>query len=238
MAVISLPLTFNNSFWTQDYRTGLDIVFKKLEQGIAENDEIVAFVRARAVAEGNFATSLKNQPPSRTAAGFNSDDGASLLMAFRGLQAETVEHGQLHEAVSQELHTLVAEPFQGWTEEHKTRLEKAKEQALQGWIGDFEENRIHVERLRQDYIEKSRSADEAEDDARFVSNEIADRYSSPGSSPRNAAHDIRKTPARPLLRRLVMIIHQLRPFKSLTPNPKSPLDPSRVGTKERARQRR
>ena len=32
MAVISLPLTFNNSFWTQDYRTGLDIVFKKLEQ--------------------------------------------------------------------------------------------------------------------------------------------------------------------------------------------------------------
>ena len=66
MAVISLPLTFNNSFWTQDYRTGLDVIFKKLEQarlscpreavfltdhllsllqGVAENDEIVTFIR-------------------------------------------------------------------------------------------------------------------------------------------------------------------------------------------------
>ena len=40
-------------------------------------------------------------------------------MAFRGLQAETADHGQLHEAVSNELHTLVAEPFEGWTEDHK-----------------------------------------------------------------------------------------------------------------------
>ena len=40
-------------------------------------------------------------------------------MAFRGLQAETAEHGQLHESVSVELHTLVADPFQGWTEGFK-----------------------------------------------------------------------------------------------------------------------
>lgn len=40
-------------------------------------------------------------------------------MAFRGLQAETADHGQLHEAVSQELHTLVAEPFEAWTQEYK-----------------------------------------------------------------------------------------------------------------------
>ena len=70
-----------------------------------------------------------------------------------------------------------------------------------------------VEHLRQDYIEKSRLADEAEDEyvtfsitslsslrilpsARFVSNEVSDRYTSPGSSPRNATHEIRKTPAR------------------------------------------
>lgn len=32
MAVISLPLNFNNSFWTQDYRTGLEVIFRKLEQ--------------------------------------------------------------------------------------------------------------------------------------------------------------------------------------------------------------
>ena len=54
-----------------------------------------------------------------TGTGFEADDGASLLMAFRGLQAETAEHGQLHEAVSDELRTLVAEPFQGWTDKYK-----------------------------------------------------------------------------------------------------------------------
>jgi len=32
MAVLSLPLSFNNSFWTQDYRRGLDVLYRKLEQ--------------------------------------------------------------------------------------------------------------------------------------------------------------------------------------------------------------
>lgn len=32
MAVLSLPLSFTNSFWTQDYRKGLEILFSKLEQ--------------------------------------------------------------------------------------------------------------------------------------------------------------------------------------------------------------
>ena len=63
MAVLSLPLTFTNSFWTQDYRKGLETLYKKLElvmtrllfgtfnltslqcQGVVENDEIVAFIR-------------------------------------------------------------------------------------------------------------------------------------------------------------------------------------------------
>lgn len=32
MAVLSLPLSFNNSFWTQDYRKGLEVLYSKLEQ--------------------------------------------------------------------------------------------------------------------------------------------------------------------------------------------------------------
>ena len=32
MAVLSLPLSFNNSFWTQDYRKGLEVLYTKLEQ--------------------------------------------------------------------------------------------------------------------------------------------------------------------------------------------------------------
>jgi hypothetical protein len=29
---VSLPLSFQNSFWTPDYRTGLTVLFDKLEQ--------------------------------------------------------------------------------------------------------------------------------------------------------------------------------------------------------------
>jgi hypothetical protein len=32
MAVLSMPLTFTNSFWTQDYHRGLQVLYDKLEQ--------------------------------------------------------------------------------------------------------------------------------------------------------------------------------------------------------------
>lgn len=32
MAVLSLPLSFTNSFWSQDYRKGLEVLYHKLEQ--------------------------------------------------------------------------------------------------------------------------------------------------------------------------------------------------------------
>ena len=32
MAVLSLPLTFQNSFWSQDYRTGLEVLYTQLEK--------------------------------------------------------------------------------------------------------------------------------------------------------------------------------------------------------------
>jgi hypothetical protein len=35
MAVLSLPLSFSNSFWTQDYRKGLEVIYDKLDQVLA-----------------------------------------------------------------------------------------------------------------------------------------------------------------------------------------------------------
>lgn len=32
MAVLSLPLSFTNSFWSQDYRRGLEVLYNKIEQ--------------------------------------------------------------------------------------------------------------------------------------------------------------------------------------------------------------
>ena len=51
--------------------------------------------------------------------GFEADDGASLLMAFRGLQVESATQGQAHNNIAKDLTTLVADPFEEWASGYK-----------------------------------------------------------------------------------------------------------------------
>ncbi|KAI0058993.1 hypothetical protein BV25DRAFT_1890544 [Artomyces pyxidatus] len=191
MAVLSLPLSFTNSFWSQDYRKGLEVLYKKLEQGTVENDEILAFIRARADAEGNVAAALTHT--AGTGSGFTADDGATLLMAFRGLQAETARQGEAHKAIAHELHTLVADPFQEWARGHRERLEASKSTMIDGFIRSYEHSQGDVIKLKNQYLSKVRKADEADDDAKFAPGaELSDKYT---TSPRLAPRD-RAAPAR------------------------------------------
>lgn len=51
--------------------------------------------------------------------GFGEDEGASLLVAFRGIQAESIAQGEVHRSISKELESLVVDPFEKWAEGHK-----------------------------------------------------------------------------------------------------------------------
>ncbi|KAI0664187.1 hypothetical protein C8Q70DRAFT_1049696 [Cubamyces menziesii] len=198
MAVLSLPLTFSNSFWTQDYRKGLEVLYGQLEQSIAENSEIASFIRTRAAAELAIAATLNAPPPTGSA--FDVDDGASLLMAFKGLREEASAEGAIHESVAKELQTAVAEPFEKWAEGYKERLLASKANMLDGWMYSYEIAQTEVNKLKNDYLTKTRKADEAEDDARFapITHPVGDQYtSSPklkplGANPNAAA----RTPQR------------------------------------------
>jgi hypothetical protein len=44
MAPVTLPASFYNSFWSPDYRTGLDVLFRQLEKGTLENADVAAFI--------------------------------------------------------------------------------------------------------------------------------------------------------------------------------------------------
>ncbi|KAF9005914.1 hypothetical protein BDQ17DRAFT_1407965 [Cyathus striatus] len=197
MAVLSLPLSFTNSFWSQDYRRGLEVLFDKLDQGIAENDEIVAFIRARAAAEGRIADSLSN--PSLTGkqgTGFSADDGASLLVTFRGLQAESVAQGQAHKTIAKELSNLVADPFDDWASGYKERIKQHKANIVDNWLRAYEHAQGDVAKLKHQYLAKTRRADEAEDDAKFAPGAnpaAADKFT---SSPRLRPVDGRSVPER------------------------------------------
>jgi len=63
--------------------------------------------------------------PSNTSlgTGFEKDDGATLLMTYRALQAESAKQGEAHKATAQELATLVADPFGQWASGHAVCLD-------------------------------------------------------------------------------------------------------------------
>ncbi|KAJ4473838.1 hypothetical protein J3R30DRAFT_3296406 [Lentinula aciculospora] len=195
MAVLSLPLSFNNSFWTQDYRKGVEVLFKKLEQGTVENDEVIAFIRARAEAESQLAEALhKTALTGTTGAGFAADDGASLFMAFRGLQTESTAQAQVHQNISKELSTLVADPFAEWAKGYKGRIMQSKGVVLSQWLYSYEHNIGEVSKLKHQYLAKVRKADEAEDDVKFAPNSGGnDHYT---TSPRLRPIDARSPPQR------------------------------------------
>ncbi|KAH7335300.1 hypothetical protein B0J17DRAFT_669538 [Rhizoctonia solani] len=182
---VSLPLTFQNSFWTPDYRTGLNVLFGKLEQGIAENAEIVAFIRSRVAAERNLAASLINPPLTGTrGTGFDADDGAALLRAFQGLQAESAAQGNAHKNLAQELDTMVADPFEHWAAGHADRVRDSNNVLLNVYIKNYEDRGVEVNKLKQVHLNKSRLANEAEDDAKFAPHEnLGDAYTSPRLKP-------------------------------------------------------
>ncbi|KAF8631927.1 hypothetical protein AX15_002180 [Amanita polypyramis BW_CC] len=187
--MLALPLSFINSFWSQDLRHGLDVLFRKLDQGILENDEIIALIHVRCAAEAQLAAAL-SAPLPLSHGGFAADDGASLLMAFHGLQAESAAQAKIHKSVTSELTTLVLNPFTAWALEYKERLRQSKSSVLDNWLRNYEQMQGDIQKLKQHYLEKIRRADDAEDDAKFAPTASdPDKYT---SSPRLVPADTRQ----------------------------------------------
>lgn len=71
---------FADSFWTPDYASGLGILYSKLQQGIAENRQILTIASLRADAEEIYSSKLDDIIPAvdRINTGFSRDEGASV----------------------------------------------------------------------------------------------------------------------------------------------------------------
>ena len=86
--------------------------------------------------------------------GFGADEGASLLVAFRGLQADSIAQGEAHRSISRELESLVADPFEKWADGHKVclyircaseaeyfvkeRVLSSRNSVIDGWLKSYE----------------------------------------------------------------------------------------------------
>jgi hypothetical protein len=71
---------FADSFWSSDYAGGLGILFQKLQQGVAENQQMLTIASMRADAEEMYSERLGDIAPTidRMTGGFTRDDGASV----------------------------------------------------------------------------------------------------------------------------------------------------------------
>nr|CDI55673.1 conserved hypothetical protein (N-terminal fragment) [Melanopsichium pennsylvanicum 4] len=185
------PPSFQNSFWSYpSYRPGAHSLYAKLQAGLDENQSILTFVAHRAELEYSHAEALAtpHTPPSfaaplfKQAAGILSEvidasssasrgfaaNTSATSRAFRMIQAETnTTHANAHGKVARHLEKSILEPFGKWAADHRDRITQSWEH-VDATLARFERQKAEVDKLKHNYENKCRAADEAEDDARFA----------------------------------------------------------------------
>ncbi|CAK9784874.1 hypothetical protein CC85DRAFT_257483 [Cutaneotrichosporon oleaginosum] len=164
-APITLPSTFFNSFWSPDYRTGLDTLFRQLEAGTIENNEVADFIEAQARAHHSLAAALLEPHVSPS-----TNSTSSLQHTLLSLRGASMGRGEAHRALAMELQEHILVPFNGWKARHEDRVETARDDMLGkgGLVASWEKEVNKLMSLRQAYTNKMRLADESEDDAQFA----------------------------------------------------------------------
>lgn len=161
------PQSFSTSFWTPDYISGVNVLFDKLEQGVAENAQVLAFLSSRISVESAYAANLETtardvQTGSAANAGFNRDEGASLKQAFTSILDESRIQGQEHSRIAAHLERLVRGPFAQYSGDHRQRIADAKA-SLIGQIRNYHKVTLQVSKAQQAYFTKARQLEDFSD---------------------------------------------------------------------------
>lgn len=162
-----IPPTFDRWFWTSEYRRGVTVLFDKLKAGLRESDELIGFVRKRALYERTYAHDLRQsiaEPLHPN--GFGYDDGASFLSAFHQLRSSQIDLSEAHTKLSHQLDRLVIGPFESWSIEHEARVTASINQ-VETILTQWERQSKEIIKLKERYEQKSREADEAEENSRL-----------------------------------------------------------------------
>ncbi|ORY34969.1 hypothetical protein BCR39DRAFT_515848 [Naematelia encephala] len=177
MAPVTLPPSFYNSFWSPDYRSGLEVLFRQLEQGCLEDNDVAEFIESQIKGHHGLASSLLN-PPLPTNPESSSSSLQHTLLSLRGASSA---RGEAHRALALELEQRVLAGFLNWKARHAERIKGVKDEMLSktGVVAVWEKDVQRLSTLRQTYVVKSRHADESEDDAKFA----------PATSPRSPPQD-------------------------------------------------
>ncbi|KAL1957078.1 hypothetical protein VTO42DRAFT_6336 [Malbranchea cinnamomea] len=165
-----MPGGFAESFWTPDYASGLGVLFGKLQQGIVENQQILAIAKMRADAEQLYSAKLGEIAPvidRMTANGFGRDDGASVRKAYEGMRSEMIEAEKNHQKIASNIRDLVVTPFSRWADQHEKRIVNSQEE-LQAAIKAHSKQAELVKKLRSQYFNKCRLVEDLEEENKLA----------------------------------------------------------------------
>ncbi|EED21697.1 RhoGAP and Fes/CIP4 domain protein [Talaromyces stipitatus ATCC 10500] len=160
---------FADSFWTPDYASGLGILYSKLQQGIAENRQILILANLRADAEEAYSTRLGDITPAvdRITTGFSKDEGASVRKAYDGIRGEMIEASKNHQKIASNIRELVVNPFSRWCDQHAARVQSSHDD-LQARIKDHMKQTELVKKLRSQYFNKCRLVEDLEEENKLA----------------------------------------------------------------------
>lgn len=230
------PPTFATSFWTYpDYRVGPTVLYTHIQEGLDENDSVLALVKHRAETERETARHLSHIPPPSYAqdplfpdALQEGRDGiftsrAPLARVFRQVASDTATtQADAHRQAAKTLETTIVDPLVQWNVGHSDRVHQSY-QAVDQAVTAMERQEAEVTKLRTAYEDKCRQADETEDDFRF----------SPNSQP-EAEEEVGG------MRRLSLLAPRstsnAKPAETNEASAAPPLDPQRLQRRETLRQ--
>ncbi|KAI1906351.1 Rho-GTPase-activating protein 8 [Ophidiomyces ophidiicola] len=160
---------FADSFWSPDYASGLGVLFSKLQQGIVENQQILAIARMRADAEQTYGAKLGDIAPSvdRMPNGFSRDDGASVRKAYEGIRSEMIEGSKNHQKIASSIRDLVVTPFGRWAAQHEMRISNSQDE-LQARVKEHSKQTELVKKLRSQYFNKCRLVEDLEEENKLA----------------------------------------------------------------------
>ncbi|CAY71889.1 Rho GTPase-activating protein [Komagataella phaffii] len=149
--------SFATSFWTEDYITGINVLFEKLYQGCYECDEFVSLFQTRMTAEANHGSKLLQIPNtvSLNSLGFGRDDGASLKASFVSIQEQMKTEGKYHLQVAERIQSEVIDRFSKWSSDHSQRV-RYSQKTLDAKVTKYVKNKQNVDKIQKKYFNKCR----------------------------------------------------------------------------------
>lgn len=171
---------FADSFWSADYAGGLGILFGKLQQGVAENEQVLTIARMRAEAEDLYGMRLADIGPAadKISGGFSRDDGASVKKAYDGVRTEMEEAAKNHKKIAGSIRELVVNPFKRWSDAHASRVQSSHDD-LQMRIKHHDKQADVVRKLRSNYFNKCRLVEDVEEENKLAFQEAPGKDESP-----------------------------------------------------------